>query len=100
MLVVEVQHKSVALVLTVINGALCIYVVLKVLVLVKMVRSEICYYSDVRMALHAVKLKRAELKHRNVILPYLRRLAEKRMTYVSAEVDVIARFAQKLGNNA
>ena len=93
MLVVKVQHKSVALVLTVINRALCIYVVLKVLVLVKMVRSEIGYYRNIRVAFHAVKLKRTQLKHGDVVLPYLRRLAEKRMPDVSAEVDVIARFA-------
>ena len=69
--------------------ALCVNVILKVPVLIKMVRRQVRYHRNIRGAFHAVQLERTELKHGDIVRANIRCFAEERVADVPAKVDSV-----------
>ena len=89
MSVVLIEYESCVGTLVFKYGALCIDVILKVLMLIKVVRGQVRYHRHIRGAFHAVQLEGAELKHGDIVRADIRSLAEERVTDVPAEVDSV-----------
>ena len=67
--------------------------------LIQMIGGNVGNNRHVRTAVHAVKLKRTELKNRIIVLFHLRNFTEKRMTDVPAQMHAITGRLQKFGDD-
>ena len=91
MSIVLIENESCVGTLIFKYSALCVNVILKVPVLIKMVRRQVRYHRNVRSAFHAVQLEGAELQHGDVVRVDIRCFAEERVADVPAEVDSVPR---------
>ena len=85
-----IENKAVMLVLICKYRAFCINIVLIILVLIEMVRRYVSNNGNIRLAHHAVQLKRAELKNGNIGFVHVVNIAKQRPAYIAAEVYSVA----------
>ena len=92
----QLEDKLVAGIVRGEDGALGVDIILIVLVLVKMVRGDVCDDGNVRAAAHAVQLEAAQLQHGEIIRMNVRRFAQERMADIAAEMDALSLLFQQL----
>ena len=70
--------------------AFSIDIVLIILVLIEMIGRYVSNNGNIRLAYHAVQLKRAELENGNVACFHIVNIAKQRPAYIAAEVYSVA----------